>query len=185
MKLAVALLALASAATAQIAARSAITPTTPPSKATAEKVRIGPQTFRDLERQFDSRISTIDRAVPFDLLGGARGLYLDGYGVVFTAELSLIQNPVASPFRPPLSAKEIADVRKQKLDHLPKLQQAMTEMMATFAAALSSLPADQKIVLAVRLLYQPWEQTADLPAQIMMTADRNSAGLGSVRMEQQ
>jgi hypothetical protein len=39
-------------------------------------------------------------------------------------------------------------------------------------------------VIAVRLLYLPWEDTHGLPAQIVMKGDRRAAA-GSVQMEEQ
>ena len=55
-----------------------------------------------------------------DLLGPTRGLYLNDYGAVFTAEVSLIETP-NSPFRPEIPPELKAGVHQRKLDHLPLL----------------------------------------------------------------
>jgi hypothetical protein len=190
MRTALLLIAFACAAAAQVTVETAVAPTpaasTVPAPKAAEKPRLGPQEFAVIESSFNNKIQTLDSAVPFDLLGGARGVYVDGYGVVFTAEVSLIVNPpMFTPFGGEIKPAQIQEVRKKKLAHLSVLRQAMREMMQSAGGTLTALPAGQKIMLAVRLLYQPYETTTGLPAQIVMTADRNSARSGSVQMEEQ
>ena len=41
------------------------------------------------------------------------------------------------------------------------------------------------MVVAVRLLYQPWEDTPGLPGQIVMKGDRQSALAGDIQTEEQ
>ena len=55
----------------------------------------------NLERTFDIRLFDPALKEPFDSLGdGTRGLYLAGYGTIFTTQLSLIVTPGDSPFPP-------------------------------------------------------------------------------------
>jgi len=60
----------------------------------------------------------------------------------------------------------------------------MREMMAGLgqSASLKGLPASDQIVLGVRLMCAPWEDTTGLPGQIVMKADRQG---GNIRMELQ
>jgi len=91
-----------------------------------------------------------------DLLGNTRGVYLDGYGAVFTTEASLVVTPTTNPFRQSIS-KELADgVRKRKIERLPLLKTAMKDMMRSMATTLIQIPADQQMVLIVRFYYEPW-----------------------------
>ena len=57
----------------------------------------------------------------------------------------------------------------------------MKDLMKESALTLTPLPDDQKIVFAVRVRYLQWEDTKDLPAQIVMTADKKSAILQDVK----
>src|SRR5207237_7315858 len=75
--------------------------------ASAQRVKRG--ALAAMEKSFDARLQQMVTE-PFDLLGNTRGLYLEGYGAVFTAEVNLIISPMLSPFRPPFSNEEIAKV---------------------------------------------------------------------------
>lgn len=193
----VALFALAFApAWAQIARPSATQPAEPseatragapsPRIAQAFHGRIAPQTFTEMEKRFDSRLAaTGGGSDPLDLLGGTRGLYLDNYGAIFTTEVSLIVTPTTNPFRQTISKELAAQVHQRKVAHLPLLRQAMQEMVKNAAMTLGQVPDNQQIVVAVRLLYLPWEDTTGLPAQILMKADRKSAMAGNIQTEEQ
>src|SRR5437868_758669 len=100
-------------------------------------IKIAQGTFTGLEKYFNQRVETLFGADdPADLLGNTRGVYLDGYGAVFTTEASLVVTPAPNPFRPPIS-KELADgVRKRKTDRLPILKAAMKDMMRKMATTL-------------------------------------------------
>ena len=145
-----------------------------PAVSSPSTARIGPRSFEVLEKNFDDGLKAAGGNDPIELLGGTRGLYLDGYGVVFTTEISLIFTPSINPFHQQVTPQEAANVHKRKLAHLPLLKQAMEQMMLASASGLDSLPVNQQIVLAVRLLYLPWEDTTGLPAQILMRADRGA-----------
>jgi hypothetical protein len=181
------LLATALAAAAQVNVKTASAPAQSASRSvqTAERPRLGPQEFAPVESWCNNKILSLDPNNPFDLLGGTRGVYVDGYGAVLTAEVSLIVNPPGfTPFGGQIKPERVKEVHEKKLAHLPVLRQAMREMMQSAAETLTALPANQKIMLAVRLLYQPYEITKDLPAQIVMIADRSLARGGNVQMEE-
>ena len=138
-------------------------------------------TFTDFERNFDTRYFAIGTAdAPIDLLGNTRGLYLSGYGAVFTTELGLLLTQGPGPFMATVPKERIAKVHQQKLERLPALRKTMQELMRVAALALVPIPDDQQIVVVVRLDYGKWENTAGLPGQILMRADRKSAMLGQI-----
>jgi hypothetical protein len=120
-----------------------------------------------------------------DVLGAARGIYLDGYGVVFTVEVSPIVTPTVNPFRPVMTEPEKAKVHQRKLERLPMLKQLMRDMWRESATALTSIPDNQQVVIAVRLLYHPWEDTRGLPGEIVMKGDRRAVATGDVQTEEQ
>lgn len=158
-----------------------------------ETPRVARGTITGLEKLFDSQLARVGGANdPVDMLGLTRGLYLDGYGAVFTAEVSLIVTPAASPFRPVITDKVKEEVHQRKLDHLKLLEAAMRDMVRSTAMTFNSagekigvLTPGTQIVLAVRLLYLPWENTIGLPGQIVMKADLKSALEGKVQEEVQ
>ena len=165
------------------ASTAAVNPTIPNP---VRGMKIAPQTFRELEKRFDTQLASVGAPnSPIDVLGTTRGLYLDGYGAVFTTELSLIITPQVNPFRQQITKEEAASVHQRKLNRLPQLKQAMGEMMKTSALTLIQIPESQQIVVAVRLLYLPWEDTTGLPAQVMLTATRGEALRGQFKTEEQ
>jgi len=152
----------------------------------AKPMRIAPQAFTDLERRFDTKLSAIGNVNdPLDLLGATRGLYLDGYGAVFTTELSLIVTPSINPWRQQITKEEAARVHQRKLDRVAPLRQAMKDMVKTSAMTLTQIPDNQQIVVVVRLLYLPWEDTTGMVGQILMKADRKAALAGDIKTEEQ
>jgi hypothetical protein len=142
-----------------------------------------------VEQAMDKRILGTAGDDPFDLLGGTRGLYLEGFGAVFTAELSLVVTPTVSPFRQKITPEEAKRFHDRKLKRLPLLKQLMRELLVSAATSLDALPPGEQVVFAIRLLYLPWENTAGLPSEIVVRADRTTllkrAGLDSaIRMEE-
>jgi hypothetical protein len=169
---------VASAATPAAAPPATVTPT--------EKPRVPRQTLADIERRLDTKLASLGGANdPIDLLGASRGIYLDGYGAVFTVELSPIVTPGLNPFHTVITEPEKEKVRQRKLDRLPMLKELMRDMWRDSATALTAVPDNQQVVIAVRLLYLPWEDTRGLPGEIVMKGDRRAAVTGAVQMEEQ
>lgn len=127
-----------------------------------------------VERQFDERFSRFNPDDPFFLMGTTRAIYLEGYGVVITAEVNLASGPGISPFRPEITKAEIARVHQQKIERLPKLRALMRDMLLGSALSLTHVPASEQVVLAVTLLNKGWEDTTGLPAQIVMQGQRKA-----------
>jgi hypothetical protein len=177
---ALALVLLAPAAVAQNAsiARASVAPAPIPA------TRIPQLMLKNLETIFDSRLAALDPKDPIDMLGTTRGLYVPGFGTVFTTEISLIVSPGLFPVAGPRYTPELrAQVHQRKAAQIPKLQETMKDMVKVTALTLVPMPDDQRIVLAVRLRYLSEEDTAGLPAQIVMTADKKSAQLGDIKTE--
>jgi hypothetical protein len=152
----------------------------PPEKSNAMQ-----QLFTNLEKRLDDKVTAADAKDPVDLLGLTRGLYLPGYGAVFTTEISLIVTPSLSPFRQQITKEDAVKVHQRKIEHLASLKKAMREMWVEAATSLTSIPDTEQVVLAVRLLYQPWEDTKGLPGQIMMKGPRKAAITGNIQTEEQ
>ena len=107
--------------------------------------------------------------------GFTRGLRLDDYGAVFTTEVDLVATPTVNMFQHSITPEQATDVHRRKLGNLPALRKAIREMVLASAGALTTLAPEGHIVVAVRLLYQPWEDRTGLPSEILMKASRQSA----------
>ena len=151
---------------------------------TAEKPLLSFAVMSDLEAQLDSKIYAAAGNDPMLLLGQARALYLLGYGAVVTQEVSLVNTPTVSPFRGPITPKEVVQVHQKKIERLPLIKQVMRDMWTATASALNMVPNNEQIVIAVRMLYKPWEDTKGLPGQLVLRGSRG-AGLTGVQMEEQ
>lgn len=126
-----------------------------------------------MEISFDKRVRTITVDAPFELLGNTRGVYLEGYGAVFTAEVNLARSTNLSPFQLTIPKEYIVKLHARKLERVPILKKQMQEAMLAMAASLDAVPPNEKIVLGVTLFYYTkWEDTAGLPSQIVMQAER-------------
>ena len=172
------LLVCAASAWAQAPLKVAVTPST-------EKVSVPRKVFGELESNSDYKIRTANSKDPIDLLGLTRGLYLPGFGAVLTTEVGLVVDPGISPFKQKITPEEAAKVHQRKADNLPLLKKTMQGIWRDAALALTSIPDSEQIVLAVRVLYQPWEDTTGLPGQIVMKGARKAALTGSVQTEEE
>ena len=138
-----------------------------------------------MEKSFDKRIMGLTDD-PYILVGYTRGVYLEGYGAVFTAEVNLANGPSQSPFRPVITKDDIAKIRAKKLERLPTLRQNMRETLLDAAASLDEVPASEQIVVGVSLLYRPDEDSTGLPGQILLQGERGKlidAKLGRVPLD--
>ncbi len=127
--------------------------------------------LKSVERTFDDRLQRLT-GDPFELLGNTRGVYLDGYGAVFTSEVNLIVSPTINPFRLKLTKEETEAVHERKLKKLSVLKQDMQEILLSASASLSDMPPTQTIVVAVTLFNYNYEITTGLPGQIVMRGER-------------
>jgi hypothetical protein len=142
------------------------------------------QSIAAVEKRLDTTIAQVGGKDRVYVLGLTRGLYLAGYGAVFTQEVDLTESPGITPFHQQIAPQEIVNVHQRKLANLAALRKAMHDMWADAAQSLSSMPDTEQVVLAVRLLYHSWEDTSSLPSQIVLKGQRKAAP-GSVSMEEQ
>ena len=108
-------------------------------------------------------------------ISSTRGIFLPGYGVVFSVEVNLVPMASPSPFRRSYTAEEVSDLNRRKREALEPLRHRMREVLLREGAALTDLAADLQVTLAVSLFHFPWEDRSDLPSQIVIGSSR--AGL--------
>src|SRR5262249_28150418 len=138
-----------------------------------------------VENRLNDRLATIGPATDrVYILGLIRGIYLDGYGSVYTAELDLVETPKPSPFRAEISKEEAAKVHQRKVANLALLNMSMRAIWLAAPSALRGTPDTEQVVLAIRLFYQPWEDASGLPTQIIMKGPRKAAVTGTLTTEE-
>ena len=132
--------------------------------------RVTRAALASVEKGFDGRFTRSYDS--FDLLGTTRGIYLEGYGAIFSTELNLIVSPNLNPFHQSFTKIEIARIHDRKVQRLPLLKQQMREMLIASAASLENLPPSEQVVLAITLFHYSWEDYSGLPSQVVMQAER-------------
>ena len=151
----------------------------------SDKQTVDRNLLGNLERGCNKRIETLFDD-PYMLLGLTRGLYLEGYGVVLSAEVNLAITPGATPFRMAMTDDEKAALRKKKMDRLPGLKQAMRDVLVASAKSLEPMPTGEQVVVAITLLNRSFEQTQGLPSQIVMQASKQSllTGVAAIKVRE-
>ena len=151
----------------------------------SDKQTVDRNLLGNLERSCNKRIETLFDD-PYMLLGLTRGLYLEGYGVVLSAEVNLAITPGATPFRMAMTDDEKAALRKKKMDRLPGLKQAMRDVLVASAKSLEPMVASEQVVVAITLLNRSFEQTQGLPSQIVMQASKQSllTGVAAIKVRE-
>jgi hypothetical protein len=127
-----------------------------------------------IETHFNRRLETFDVSDPLFIIGGTRGIYIEGYGAVFTNEVGLVPTPNITPFRPAISKEDIARLRQRKLDRLPAFRRTMRDMLVHGGNSLHTVPLNEQIVLATIFYYAPWEDRTGLPSEIRYHATRQA-----------
>jgi len=127
-----------------------------------------------VETSFDNRIARFSVEDPMYVLGAARGVYLEGFGLVLSSEVDLLPGANVTPFRPSFTKEEKSKIRARKLERIAKLKDLMREMLVDAAAMTDSLPDGEQVAIAVTLFHKSWEDTTGLPSQIVMQAPRKA-----------
>jgi len=144
-----------------------------PFSSAADKPRVSRDQIIGMEKALDQRLQGLaTREDPVDLVGVTRGMYIDGYGAVFTGEINLGLTGGISPFHQKISKEEVAHVHQTKTARLVKLREAMQDMLMDAAASLDPVPDDEQIAVGVSLFCWRWEDTSGLPEQIVMHAPK-------------
>jgi hypothetical protein len=135
-----------------------------------------------LEKLTDTKVVQLDVNTPADVLGPTRGVYLDGYGAVFTAEVDLNPYAAPNPFRPSYKEADVQKLRVQKQTRIETLKKRMVESIIVMAQNLEAVPANEQVALAVTIPYYNWEKSTGMPRQILVQAPK-SALLNPTRLE--
>jgi hypothetical protein len=138
--------------------------------AAGDTPRVTRNTIVTVERNLDNRFTRLWNDNQFAVLGPSRGVYLEGYGVVFTTEVNLVTAPVMGIVPIAVTNEGKAQHKKMKRERIPDLKRALQQALVEMASSkeLAAVPPDEQIVLVAFLSHYPWEDLDGLPAQVMM-----------------
>ena len=134
-------------------------------------VRMNRAVIRSVEKSLDERLSRIWPDTPGSVTSHTRGLYLDGYGAVFTVEMSPVSEGI-SLMNPILTPQQKAQIKQKKIERMPQLQKAVSQALVDAAASLDPVPLDEQVVIEVDLPRYSWEDGAGYPAELLFQSTR-------------
>jgi hypothetical protein len=148
--------------------------------------RLARSTVAITEKNLDNRFSRLWSDNPVTVLGPSRGVYLEGYGIVFTTEVNVVVGPPLTLFNQAISKDYAAQHKQIKLKRIPELKAELQKALLDAAASkeLAAVPPDEQIVLVALLSHFPWEDLSGMPVQIMVQGSKrklmeaNATGLG-------
>ena len=128
-----------------------------------------------MERMFKARLDSL--YTPDELFGvidSPQSVYIDGFGVVMTTRVNLVEAPGLLLFRGPLRADELISIRQRKIQRVPVLEDAVRQSMVIAAGLMETVPMDEQIVYSVNLFHHPFEDAHGVPSQIVLQASRKT-----------
>jgi len=138
---------------------------------TGERPKVSRADVANMEKVVNDQIQKMFPDEPWVLLGFTRGFYVNGVGVVFSADVNLAAGPV-TPFTPNPRKELLVAQHEKKQKRLPALRETMYTIVRYLSTAVTSMPEDEQVVLCVSLMRSPWEIGNDIPAQIVMHVQR-------------
>jgi hypothetical protein len=137
----------------------------------SDSPRVNRQLIVSMQKRLDERITRLWEDNPISVVGLTRGIYLEGFGAVFTAEVNPAVQPVTL-MNPILTPQDKIKFHQKKLERIPQLKKALVQALADTAVSLDPVPANEQVVIGVTLTRYEWEDTAGTPAQITVQGQR-------------
>src|SRR5437764_14049071 len=104
------------------------------------------------------------------VLQGAKGAYLEGYGIVLNAEVAL--DPPVNPFSPQKSPEEVRTFSTQK-SH--EIQEKLVKLLKEKVPLLTSLAAADSVAIVLNVLNTNPAYMPDMPTQIIFSAKKQDS----------
>ena len=133
--------------------------------AVAATPRVSGNVLKAVEGSLDDRLKSLWPDNPFTVIRPTRGLYLEGYGAVFTVDVSPVLS-TTSMMHPTVTKEEVAQAHKVRIERIGQLKLAMRMALADAAASLDPVPADDQVTLVVFLANHQWEDLSGVPARL-------------------
>jgi hypothetical protein len=139
----------------------------------ATESRISTASILAVEKSINQRFA-VRTGDPYDVLGQARGTYLEGYGALFTVEVDLINTGslFISPFKPTATKEEIAATHERKLKKIDPLKETMRDLLLNASGTLEGLPPNERVAMEAILFNFSWEDSRGLPRRVFMSAEK-------------
>lgn len=137
----------------------------------ADAPRVSRALMTSSEKNLDDRIARLWNDNPMALVGTTRGVYLPGFGVVFSAEMN-VATAAVSLMNPTLTEPEKVALHKKKVERIPVLKDAMKKALVDLAASLDPVPATEQVVIALILPRYSWESATGVPLQVTAQSTR-------------
>lgn len=128
--------------------------------------------LRRMEQALEASFGGLDDPAPMQTLGMVRGMYLSGYGAVFSVQVNLVPMANVSPFRQAYSAEEKRQLNIRKRSRLEDLELKMSGVLVDQGGRLMRVPRDENVAVAASLFHFPWEDRTKLPGQMVLAARR-------------
>lgn len=139
--------------------------------AAGETPRVNRVQMEIAEKSLDGALQRLTPDGSATLIGFSRGVYLDGVGVVLTAEV-ILANAQVSIVHPLPTKEEQAQIRKTKLARVPQLKKVLKDALVAAAGSLNTIPPDEQIVIAVIIPRFSFEDAAGIPVQITLQGSK-------------
>ena len=136
-----------------------------------EAPRVDRTQMEKVQKSLDATLSRFTTDNSHTLIGLTRGVYLDGVGAVFTAEVIVI-NAQVNIMHPLPSKEEVVQMHKKKLERIPLLKKVLKDALVSAAASLDTIPQDEQVVIAIIVPRFAFEDSTGIPAQITVQATK-------------
>ena len=110
------------------------------------------------------------------VLQGAKGAYLEGYGIVLNVEVAF--DPPVNPFSPQRSPEEVRTIATQKRGDV---QEKLTNVLKQKVPLLTSLAGDESVAVILNVLNTNPAYMPDMPSQIIFSAKKQDPSQVSIR----
>lgn len=137
----------------------------------ADAPRVNRNTLAGLERTLDDRIRGLWSDNALAILGGTRGVYVPGTGIVLSTEINVATANLSLMVQT-LPESEKQALRKKKLERIPQLKKAMQDYLAANASTLEMMQPGEKMIVALVLPRYSFEDPTGLPLQVTVEMER-------------
>ena len=139
--------------------------------ADADVAHVNRAVIRSVENNLNERLSKIWPDTPVSVTSHTRGMYLDGYGAVFTVEMSTVSEGITL-MDSVMTPQKKALIKQKKIERMPQLQKALEQALMDSAASLDPVPLDEQVVIEVDLPRYSWEDGTGYPAELLVQSTR-------------
>lgn len=127
-----------------------------------------------MEQALEGSFRNIEDPAPMQTLGMVRGVYLAGYGALFSVQVNLVPMANLSPFRQAYSDDEKRQLNLRKRGRLEDLELKLRGVLVDQGGRLMRVPREEKVAIAASLFHFPWEDRTQLPGQMVLSARRDA-----------